>query len=165
MTNDAVSAAGPAADLYSSDIQKVARTKDGVYDKIMSTLTKCPFCDLKPKYFIAKREQCVLTVNLFPYIDGHLMIVPKAHHEKFELLSMAEWCEIFELIKVGKTRLTEVLGVKSFNVLYREGVQSGSSLGHLHVHLIPMEPSVISRSFVELQLAPIEVAERLRIED
>lgn len=151
-------------DYYSSEMQKDARTS-GKYTEIMASLTKCPFCDLKTKYFVKEGVDVALTVNLFPYIDGHLLVIPKRHVEKLDDLTASEFTEIGEMLKLGKARLREILGISSVNVLYREGVKSGSSLGHLHFHIIPMEPPVFVPKNYELTYAPIEVAEKLRNEN
>jgi len=49
------------------------------YDRVVSSLDKCVFCDLKSKYIIAEEGGMVLSVNLFPYLDGHLLIIPRGH--------------------------------------------------------------------------------------
>jgi len=44
------------------------------YENLCKGLTKCPLCDLRKKYIISEGRKMVLTTNLYPYIDGHLMI-------------------------------------------------------------------------------------------
>lgn len=153
----------PTKDLYSPENQRNARHTKGMYEKIMRGLTKCPFCDLKAKYFVAEGDHCVLTANLFPYIDGHLLILPKRHVEKSENLNAEEWQETHKFFALAKRRLRKELGVDSFVFLCREGEESDSSLGHTHFHVIPMgEHRVIQKSAVELKYTPIEVIKKLR---
>jgi diadenosine tetraphosphate (Ap4A) HIT family hydrolase/pyrimidine deaminase RibD-like protein len=151
-------------DYYAEEIQKTARTQN-TYDEVMGSLTKCPFCDLKSKYFIKEGTYCALTVNLFPYIDGHLEVIPKRHVERFEDLTDAEFAETFDLIKLGKKKLAGFLGTTSFNILFREGPKSGASLGHVHFHIIPMDQSVLLSNVVPVKFAPIEMAEKLRLHE
>ena len=154
---------------YSEDAQKNAR-KSHWYSDIASTVTKCPFCDLKDKYIIAEEGGVVLTANLFPYIDGHLMVIPRRHFEKLALCSLDEWEAAHELIGLGIETIKKGLGVKDVNVLYREGTPtSGSSLKHLHIHLLPITDEFMVYEdfgcvykFQDIEFAPVEMAERLR---
>ncbi len=156
-------------DHYSDEAQKNAR-KSHWYSEIASTVTKCPFCDLKDKYVIAREKGVVLTMNLFPYIEGHLMVIPEKHFEKLADYSEEDWMATHEMISLGMDVIREGLGVKDVNVLYREGTKlSGSSLKHLHIHLLPITPEFMSYenfgftyNFQDIEVAPVEMAELLR---
>ena len=118
-------------DYYSHDIQKDARTS-GKYTEVMANLTKCPLCDLKRKYILLEKEEIALTMNLFPYIDGHMMIIPKRHIEKIAGLRVREWNIVKKLLDIGISAIKAEFGFEAVNFLYREGAKSGASLGHLH---------------------------------
>ena len=156
-------------DSYSEDAQKNAR-KSHWYSDIASTVTKCPLCDLKDKYIIAEEGAVVLAVNLFPYVDGHLMIIPRKHYEKLAESPEKDWVDTQKLISLGINVIKKGLGVKDVNVLYREGTPtSGSSLKHLHIHLLPItddfmvyEEFGFTYKFQDIEFAPVEMAERLR---
>ncbi|HLB51421.1 hypothetical protein A3F07_02540 [candidate division WWE3 bacterium RIFCSPHIGHO2_12_FULL_38_15] len=156
-------------DYYSQEIQKRARTS-GKYNEIMANLTKCPLCDLKEKYILLEMEEIVLTVNLFPYIDGHLMIIPRRHMEKISELKAKEWTVVKKLLDIGVNIIKAEFGTEAVNILYREGQKSGASLGHLHFHLIPTPEGFvttingqgISWNYQKLDYTPLEIAERLR---
>ncbi|HOM77894.1 MAG TPA: HIT family protein [bacterium] len=156
-------------DPYSEECQKNAR-KSILYSQIASSVTKCPFCDLKEKYVISQTEDVVLTVNLFPYIDGHLMVIPKKHIEKMEDFLKKDWQDCRELISLGIATLKEGLQVQDVNVLYREGTKnSGSSLKHLHIHLLPIKKGFMKGDtpgfgykYQDLDFSPLEMAEKLR---
>ncbi len=149
------------ADFYSADSQKNIRV-DGKYDEVMKTLTKCPFCDLKEKYIVKERGNVVLTMNLFPYSDGHLLIIPRRHIEKFCDISPEEWGNIQFLIEYGIKRLSNVLKVTNYNVLYRQGNKSGSSLGHLHLHILPCDTPVLLPNYQEIKEIPEELCKKLK---
>ncbi len=138
-----------------------ART-NGTYDHIVGSLTRCPFCDLKSKYFIKELENMVLTVNLFPYIEGHMMVIPKRHIQKYQDLTEADHKEIVELVNLARQQLQKVLNIPGFNLLYREGNASGSSLGHLHIHIIPTPIVVLQPQYQEIKVTTLEMAEKLR---
>ncbi len=148
-------------DYYTKLNQKDAR-RTGIYDKIMGSLTKCPFCDLKEKYLINDTGLCVLTVNLFPYTDGHMLIIPKRHLENFEDLTDEEWDSIKTLINRAKQKLKEKLKIDSFNILYNDGPKSGASLGHFHIQIIPADKEVLKKLYQQINMAPIELAKKLK---
>ncbi|MBU0649864.1 HIT domain-containing protein [Patescibacteria group bacterium] len=140
------------------------------YDRVVSSLDKCVFCDLKAKYILAEESGMVLTVNLFPYLDGHLLIIPRAHQEKFCELDSRQWAAVDHLTRLGMTLLKQTFGVEDCHLLYREGgVISGKSLGHLHFHLMPCVTGFVTRdqkgiyyNYRELKLTPLKLADRLR---
>jgi diadenosine tetraphosphate (Ap4A) HIT family hydrolase len=156
-------------DFYSTESQILGR-KSQWYDKIASSVTKCPFCDLKDKYIIAEKGKMVLTVNLFPYVEGHLMVIPRTHIEKLADFSVEDWQSSKDLIALGIDLIKKGLKVQDVNVLYREGTKkSGSSLKHLHIHLLPItkdfmvyEDFGFTYKFQDIKVAPVDMAEKLR---
>lgn len=140
------------------------------YDRVVSSLDKCVFCDLKGKYIIAEEGGVVLSVNLFPYLDGHLLIIPRRHIERFAEITSNEWTATGRFIKLGVDLLKQGFGVDDSNIMYREGgIGSGKSLGHLHFHIMPCVPGFLKRNekgifytYQELKLAPLEIAKKLR---
>lgn len=158
----------PPKDFYDPEYLKNAR-KSKWYDVVTRNLTKCPFCDLKEKYIITEKEGMVLTVNLFPYIDGHLIIIPRRHVESITDLTKTEWDVTQSLIDLGMKLIGKGLGIDNVNVLYREGHVSGMSLKHLHIHILPItkefmkyEKQKFTWTFQDIKLAPLEEAEMLR---
>lgn len=154
--------------IYSQEDMKNARVSEW-YDRIVSDLDKCPFCDLKDKYIIAEKGGMVLTVNLFAYIDGHLLIIPRRHIEKFGDITLEEWASAQYLIGAGISVIKQELLVENTNVLYREGGKSGCSLQHLHLHILPITPEFMQYhktkfvwEYQKLNFTPLEMAERLR---
>ncbi len=111
--------------------------RDTYYHGVMAKLNAGPFCALKDKYVIAEKNGVVLTVNLFPYADYHLMIVTHRHVEKLSELTPREWRAIYDLSQTGFRLIGRAWGETNVNILYREGSNAGKSLGHWHWHLIP----------------------------
>ena len=158
----------PPKDFYAPEYLKNAR-KSEWYDVVTRNLTKCPFCNLKEKYIIMEKEEMVLTVNLFPYIDGHLMIVPKRHVELFDDLNKAEWEAAYYLINLGMKIIRKQHNIENINTLYREGKNAGASLKHFHIHILPVteyfmkyEKQKFTWTFQDIKYAPLEEAKMLR---
>jgi ATP adenylyltransferase len=70
----------------------------------------CQFCDFK----IIKTQECetlsgkywMVFVNLYPYMDGNLMIIPKRHVKDTNDLDSKEKSEFFDILKKVKIRLS-----------------------------------------------------------
>jgi len=153
-------------DPHSSQNQLAAREK-GFYQQVLTEVAKrgkCVFCDLKEKYLIAQKEGVVLTVALFPYIDGHLLIIPRRHVESMTDLKTQERKAIFSLSQKGRQILKKEFGVENTWFLVREGngIAAGKTVNHLHFHLLPYDPDVIKMTDKKLSLMPLKVARRLR---
>lgn len=136
--------------------------RDAYYHGVMAKLGKCPFCDLREKYIIVERAGMVLTVNLFPYADYHLMIVSRRHIETLGELKKTEWAAVGYLSKLGFRLIEKAWGEKKVNILYREGKNSGKSLGHWHWHLIPFVQESFSFKKFSVKQSPLKSAQHLR---
>jgi len=119
---------------------------------------------LRSERKIAEKNGVVLTVALFPYIDGHLLIIPRRHVERLGELNEKEQETIFYLEKYGAKILKERLGVENIWILLREGegIKAGKTVNHFHVHLIPYDQEVIKMGEKRLTMEPIVMAKKLR---
>ena len=156
-------------DIFSEENLKNARVGKW-YDELAQSVDKCVFCDLREKYVVAKKGGSVLTVSLFPYIDGQLMVITKRHIERFDEMLVTEWREAKFLLDVGIRLIREMVGIDGINVLYREGEGAGKSVGHLHFHLLPITSEFMTYDknvgfvwkFQQITVSPVEMAERMR---
>ena len=153
-------------DPHSQEAQLTAREK-GFYDQVLASVAKrkkCVFCDLKKRYIINEKSNIVLTVALFPYIDGHLLIIPRRHITLMNQLNKKEQETVFYLAKKGCRLLKIAFGIDSVWFLEREGkgVKAGKTVEHLHFHLIPYDPSVIKIGEKKLTVTPLDAANKLR---
>lgn len=148
-------------DFFTKKWQLSARTK-GKYDEFAKNVGKCVFCDLKEKYVVAEDSGLVLTINLFPYIDGHLLVIPKRHIENYLDLSENEIMAYHRLAKKGLKLLREALNIDSVWFLLREGEQTGKTVKHLHWQIMPFIKGLVTWHYQEAKLAPEELARLLR---
>ncbi|MFC1790464.1 adenylyltransferase/cytidyltransferase family protein [Patescibacteria group bacterium] len=153
-------------DPHSRDVQLAAR-ENGFYQKVLEAVAqrgKCVFCDLKKKYLVAEKNKVVLTVALYPYTDGHLLIIPRRHLESVDQLTALEQTAIFDLTSRGKALLNRSLKIANFWLLIREGngIKAGKTVDHLHFHLLPYDPRVIRMADTTLKIAPLKLAQILR---
>ncbi|HUV71994.1 MAG TPA: adenylyltransferase/cytidyltransferase family protein [Clostridia bacterium] len=151
-------------DLYSPQNQKEARLS-GAYGRVLQSLKKCVFCDLKDKYLIKKGKYCALTVALFPYIDGQLMVIPYRHVESFTELTSKEVLEMHEMAVLGANLLKEKLAISDLWQILREGEKAQKTVWHLHLNLIPFKSELHSWHYQKINFEPIRLAKILRGED
>lgn len=91
------------------------------------------------KNFILHRAQHVFVVlNLYPYISGHLMIVPYLHTGEFDSMPKEITDELMDLTKRSQIALREVYSPDGFNMGMNLGAAAGAGIvDHLHIHLLP----------------------------
>lgn len=90
---------------------------------------------------IYRGETASVSLNLYPYNPGHLMIFPHRHLTDFRKLTKTEDLEISLLTRAGMDLLESLYEAKGFNVGYNMGENSGASIEHLHLHLVPRYPN------------------------
>ena len=107
--------------------------------------TNCFLCDAAKlnaddadNLIIFKGPHTFTILNLYPYNNGHLMIVPYAHKGDLLSLSKEENMEIMEQLKHSVRALGEVLRPEGFNIGLNIGKASGAGVDdHIHFHIVP----------------------------
>ena len=77
-------------------------------------------------------------LNLFPYNNGHLLVVPYRHEPTLAGLTPAEMQEIGTLVQAGEHVLREAYTLEGINVGVNLGRTAGAGIvEHVHVHMVP----------------------------
>ena len=77
-------------------------------------------------------------LNLYPYNNGHLMVVPNRHVASLAATTADELAELMRLTRHAEIALTEAYTPQGINVGINLGRPAGAGvLDHLHVHLVP----------------------------
>ncbi|OWZ26513.1 bis(5'-adenosyl)-triphosphatase [Cryptococcus neoformans] len=80
-------------------------------------------------------------VNLKPLLPGHVLIVPKRVVPRLADLEANEVSDLFLSVQhVGKV-LEDVYKARAMTVSLQDGVAAGQSVPHVHIHLIPRNPT------------------------
>jgi len=83
-------------------------------------------------------ELAYIILNLFPYNNGHLMVVPYRHESTLAGLTRDEMDEIGLLTQRCETALREAYRLEGINVGVNLGAPAGAGIiEHVHVHLVP----------------------------
>jgi ATP adenylyltransferase len=104
--------------------------------------TDCIFCDAvlgaAPPLVVHRGATCFVILNLYPYNNGHLMVVPNRHIASLAEATPDELAEAIALARVAEIALTESYAPHGINVGINLGKAAGAGvLGHLHVHVVP----------------------------
>ena len=122
----------------------------GEYVKGKRPAVECILCSIMqndPEVInleIVRSKNFIIAVNLYPYNPGHLMIFPNRHIEEIEKLSLSEVSELHKLTIISLKVLKNLYNPHGFNIGYNLGKGSGSSIKHLHLHIVPRYENELS---------------------
>ena len=110
-----------------------------------SQAQECVFCRIAAKpdqdatnFILHRGQHSFIVLNLYPYISGHLMIVPYLHTSELDTLAKEITDEMMDLTKRSQTALREVYTPAGFNMGMNLGAAAGAGItDHLHIHLLP----------------------------
>jgi len=90
-------------------------------------------------HFVLKRTGDLLVLlNRYPYINGHMMVVPVRHVPDLSALEPAERAAIIEMLASCEKALSEGLHCQGMNGGWNIGACAGAGIpGHIHMHLLP----------------------------
>jgi ATP adenylyltransferase len=116
---------------------------------------------------IIRTDNFILSLNLYPYNPGHVMIFPARHRVDFQDLSDTEALEMHRLMVKSISILKEEFTPSGFNIGFNLGCGSGASIDHIHQHVVPRYGNesgfmdVLSGTRI-IVIDPREVLERMR---
>jgi len=89
-------------------------------------------------YVVARRKNCFLMLNGFPYAVGHMMAVPYRKVADLSDLGDLERLELLELAEHAQKLLREAVKAQGFNIGLNLGKCAGAGVAdHLHLHIVP----------------------------
>ena len=105
----------------------------------------CVFCRIaanadqdETNFVLHRGEHAFVVLNLYPYITGHLMIVPYLHTSELDALAKQISDEMMDLAKRAQTALRAVYTPSGFNMGMNLGSAAGAGIAdHLHIHMLP----------------------------
>ena len=103
----------------------------------------CVFCEALARamgepLLIFRGRSCFVILNLYPYNNGHLMVVPNRHVATLAEAAPEELAELMALTRHAEIALTEAYRPQGLNVGMNLGRSAGAGIAdHLHVHVVP----------------------------
>ena len=98
----------------------------------------CVFCDALTEpdaepLILFRGPTCYVILNLYPYNNGHLLVVPNRHIASLAAATRDELCELIELTRRAELALTEGYAPQGLNMGINLGKTAGAGvLNHLH---------------------------------
>ena len=104
----------------------------------------CVFCDLPAQgddtatYILRRGRLAFVIMNLYPYNNGHLMVIPYAHQASFPELDRAAATEMLDLARLSQRVVQDAMRPQGFNLGMNLGRAAGAGIDdHLHLHIVP----------------------------
>jgi ATP adenylyltransferase len=105
----------------------------------------CVFCDIgkdtqndDQNLVVFRGQLNFVVLNLFPYITGHILIVPYAHVEDLDTAAKNLTDEMMDLTKRSETALRAVYQPAGYNIGMNLGSAAGAGIkDHIHFHILP----------------------------
>jgi len=85
---------------------------------------------------ILKETSCSISfLDAFPLAKGHVLVIPKNHHQKIQDMSNDENTDLFSLVHLMISKVDSISGATL--VAVHNGKNAGQEVPHVHVHLVP----------------------------
>jgi histidine triad (HIT) family protein len=124
----------------------------------MSDPNNCLFCKIGsgkiPSYKVYEDDDLLAFLDIAPIRDGHVLIIPKSHHDYFDDLPEELAAKIIVLAQKMAKVQKRLYGVKRVGIMF-----TGVDVEHAHCHVVPMVKAsdITSRQYItndDLEFAP-----------
>lgn len=99
---------------------------------------------------LAENGSMRAVLDSYPVRPGHALVYPRRHVDR---LAELRWSEMIDLLEMIGT-LQRDRGMPDSTIAVNDGAAAGRTIGHLHVHVVPvdanapLEPGGIRRLFI-----------------
>ncbi len=105
----------------------------------------CVFCEIlaspatdEEKFILHRAGHNFVILNIYPYVSGHLMIVPYKHLADLDEAEKSITDEMMDLTKRCQSILRDAYAPNGFNLGMNLGKAAGAGVtGHFHLHIMP----------------------------
>ncbi len=110
-----------------------------------SDVSGCVFCEIlnnsatdEENFILHRAEFNFAILNIYPYISGHLMILPYEHISNLDEASKATTDELMDLTKKFQSIIRKAYQPHGINLGMNQGKAAGAGVTeHFHMHLLP----------------------------
>lgn len=127
-----------------------------------NTNARCIFCDIAnkkiPSHAVYEDDAIYAFLDISPIRPGHTQIIPREHHDTFEVLPPELASRIVHVGQRIGRELKRIYGVKRAAFLF-----TGGDVAHAHAHVLPMVSPVdiTSRSYIAEEKLTFQSAPRM----
>ncbi|MGW7330442.1 HIT family protein [Streptomyces sp. NPDC054840] len=97
-------------------------------------MTACPFCEIAagnaPATIVRDWPETLAIVPLDPVVDGHVLVIPKAHVDDFTISAYTSAITMHCAAELARDS-------GPMNLITSKGREATQSVFHLHLHLVP----------------------------
>jgi len=105
----------------------------------------CIFCKLRDdpakdeaNFVVHRASHSFIVLNIYPYISGHLLVVPYEHVDQLDAATKETTDELMDLTKRCQTALRDAYQPAGFNIGMNLGRSAGAGIvDHIHIHILP----------------------------
>ena len=114
------------------------------YLKTIGDRDECIFCEAQAAtddakmFILARGATAFVILNIYPYSNGHLMVVSKRHLGRLSEARAEERHEILDTASRCEEILQQAYQPDGLNIGLNLGRAAGAGIvGHLHLHIVP----------------------------
>jgi|SRR5208282_4561667 len=108
-------------------------------------MSECVFCQIirkeAPASIVYEDAQLVAFLSNRPVNVGHTLVAPKKHYENIYEIPEEEAAYLFRIVKKIARAVKDATGIEGIRIVQNNGKDAGQVIFHLHVHIIPMNPT------------------------
>jgi histidine triad (HIT) family protein len=101
----------------------------------------CIICDViagkQSAHFVYSDETHVAIMDKYPIQRGHVLVMPKKHHERITDMPLENVSELFARVPIVAKGILLATGADGFNIGNNNGKAANQIIPHVHVHIIP----------------------------
>lgn len=99
----------------------------------------CLFCKIIkgeiPSKKIYEDDLCIVIMDAYPEVDGHVLIIPKEHIEDYLMIPNDTLDHLFMVSRKIGPKLVKKLDTNKLSLLINYG--DSQAIKHFHLHLLP----------------------------
>jgi ATP adenylyltransferase len=102
----------------------------------------CIFCNIdqpgRDELVLVRGRFTYVILNLYPYNNGHLMVVPYRHIPNLAATNADEQAELMRFTRLAEIAITEAYAPQGINMGINLGRPAGAGVvDHVHIHAVP----------------------------
>ena len=131
-------------DVWPSERDFMERPSRLKYVRKLIKADACVFCKADKKrpskrsLLLYKNQTSMVVMNKYPYNNGHLLVLPRAHCADLNELPLDVYLNLSAVLRESLAILKQAYGLKGCNIGLNHGAAAGAGIpDHLHWHLVP----------------------------
>ncbi|MCS6936292.1 MAG: HIT family protein [Candidatus Bipolaricaulota bacterium] len=104
-------------------------------------MADCIFCQIvrgeRSAYKVYEDSDTLAFLDIFPLVEGHTLVIPKAHCERLQDLHPDLTAKVAHAVRAVTEKLEKALGAPATTIGINNGKAAGQVVPHLHIHILP----------------------------